>query len=224
MSNMISPSYADTKFANPSIDDLVDVFEDRIRHWLLQPAKRLKDTEHGQVASFCLILTYFEGIWSYIEGRGSRGRSREFFEKGFVEVFRTSNLKEKLLRRVAAILYTDARCGFFHDGMFRERISFTSLQESEMLLTLPKKGGQVDENGQVQSLLIDPRNFYSAVERHFERNMQGFARRSRSNVTGKPPGQLLESRSQRVPRHRLLLQPPPFMRAIAMLDALLEYV
>jgi hypothetical protein len=169
MSNMISPSYADTKFANPSIDDLVDVFEDRIRHWLLQPAKRLKDTEHGQVASFCLILTYFEGIWSYIEGRGSRGRSREFFEKGFVEVFRTSNLKEKLLRRVAAILYTDARCGFFHDGMFRERISFTSLQESEMLLTLPKKGGQVDENGQVQSLLIDPRNFYSAVERHFER-------------------------------------------------------
>lgn len=169
MSNMISPSYPDTKFDNPSIDDLVDVFEDRIRHWVLQSAKGLMDTQHGQIAGFCLILTYFEGIWSYIEGGGSQGRSKEFFEKGFVEVFRTSNLKGKLLRRVGAILYADARCGFFHDGMFRERISFTSLAGGEMLVTLPKRQGQVDEDGQIQSLLIDPWRFYSAVERHFER-------------------------------------------------------
>lgn len=168
MSIMISPSYWDTEFDNPSIDDLIDVFEDRIRLWLLRPAKGLVDTQHGQIAGFCLVLTYFEGIWSYIAGRGSQGRSKEFFEEGFVDVFRTIKLKEKLLRRVAAILYTDARCGFFHDGMFRERIYFGSLSQGEMLVTLPKKQGQVDEDGQIQSLLINPRRFYSAVERHFD--------------------------------------------------------
>jgi len=169
MSIMISPSYPDTKFDNPSLDDLIDVFEDRVCHWVLQPANGLFDTQHGQVAGFCLALTYFEGIWSYIEGRGSQDRSKVFFENGFVDVFRTTNLKEGLLRRVAGILYADARCGFFHDGMFRERIYFTSLSQGEMLVTLPKKQGRVDENGQIQSLLIDPRRFFAAVERHFDR-------------------------------------------------------
>ncbi|MFQ5913113.1 MAG: hypothetical protein ACE5JS_08020 [Nitrospinota bacterium] len=169
MSMMISPRYPDTKFDKPSIDDLIDVFEDRVRLWVLRPAKSLMDTQHGQIAGFCLVLTYFEGIWSYIEGRGSKGCSKEFFERGFVDVFRTTNLKEKLLRRVAGILYADARCGFFHDGMFRERICFTSLPQGEMLVTLPKKQGQVDEDGQIQSLLIDPRRFYSAIKEHFDR-------------------------------------------------------
>ncbi len=167
MSIMISPSYRDTKFDNPSIDDLIDVFEDRIRVWLLHPAKGLVDSQHGQIAGFCLVLTYFEGIWSYIQGRGSQGHSKKFFEEGFVDVFRTTKLKENVLRRVAAILYTDARCGFFHDGMFRERIYFGSLSQGEILVTLPKKQGQVDEDGQIQSLLIDPQRFYSAVQRHF---------------------------------------------------------
>jgi len=169
MSIMISPNYPDTKLDNPSVDDLIDVFEDRVRLWVLRPAKDLLDTQDGRIAGFCLILTYFEGIWSYIEGRGSQRRSKEFFEKAFVDVFRTANLKEKLLRRVAAILYADARCGFFHDGMFRERIYFASLSGGEMLVTLPKNRGQLDEDGQIQSLLIDPRHFYSAVERHFDR-------------------------------------------------------
>lgn len=167
MSIMISPSYTDTILENPTLDDLIDVFEDRIRLWVLNAAKKLMDTEHGRIASFSLSLTYFEGIWTYIEGRGSKGRSKECFKSGFVDVFRTSKLKESLLRRVADILYVDARCGFFHDGMFRERIYFTDLPQAEMLVTLPKKQGQIDEDGHIQSLLIDPRRFFVAIERHF---------------------------------------------------------
>ena len=80
MSIMISPSYTDKKFDNPSVDDLIDVFEDRLRRWMLNPAKGLLSTEHGQIAAFCLALTYFEGVWSYMEGRGSQGHSKQFFE------------------------------------------------------------------------------------------------------------------------------------------------
>ena len=167
MSIMISPSFADTKFDNPTIDDLVDVFEDRIRLWLLEPAKTLMSTEHGRIGGFVMILTYFEGISTYLEGRGSKGRSRECFKNGFVAVFQGTTLKEALLRRVADILYTDARCGFFHDGMFRERIYFTTLPQAEMQVTLPMERGQIDEDGQIQSLLIDSQRFFSAIERHF---------------------------------------------------------
>lgn len=62
MGIMISPKYPDAKFDQLSVEDLIDVFEDRICFWVLQPAKSLLDTQHGQVAAFCLILTYFEGI------------------------------------------------------------------------------------------------------------------------------------------------------------------
>ena len=206
MSIMISPSYADTKFDKPSLDDLIDVFEDRVRHWVVKPAKSLFDAQHGQVAGFCLALTYFEGIWSYMEGRGSRGRSKAFFENGFVDVFRTTNLKETLLRRVARILYADARCGFFHDGMFRERIYFANLSQGEMLVTLPKKQGQVDEDGEIQSLLIDPRRFFAAVERHFDcfvlslrdsTNAAWNRGSPRSRRLPDPPGARLSARSRR---------------------------
>ena len=183
MSTMISPSYSDKKFDNPSVDDLIDVFEDRLRFWVLEPAKGLLNTTRGQIAAFCLALTYFEGIWSYIEGRGSQGHSKQFFENGFVDVFRSSNLKEKLLRRVAGILYADARCGFFHDGMFRARAYFASLSQGEMLVTLPKKQGQIDEDGAIQSLLIDAGRFLSTVERHFGRYVSSL--RDSANVEGR---------------------------------------
>lgn len=169
MSIHISPNYTDEKLDAPEVEDLIDVFEDRVRGWALNPAKDLVQTEHGRVAGFCLVQTYFEGIWGYMEGSGSKDRSREFFEKGFVDVFRSSRLREPLLLRVARILYEDARCGFFHEGMFRERLYFADLSQAEILVTLPRRNAVIDENGRIESLLIDPKRFHSAVERHFDK-------------------------------------------------------
>jgi hypothetical protein len=33
----ISPNFDDAKLDSGSIEDLIDVFEDRVRHWLLEP-------------------------------------------------------------------------------------------------------------------------------------------------------------------------------------------
>jgi hypothetical protein len=136
---MISPHFTDSKLQDPSVDDLIDVFEDRMKYWLFEPAKSLFNDAYGQVAGFCLLLTYFEGIYSYVQGKSSKGQSTAFFKNAFLEVFRTSGLNETLLTRIAEILYKDARCGFFHDGMFRERIYLKSLKKGELLVTLPKK-------------------------------------------------------------------------------------
>ena len=162
----ISPHFTDNKLDNPSVDDLVDVFEDRIKYWVLGPAKSLLNADFGHFAALCLMLTYFEGIWIYIEGRDSKDHSKQFFREGFIDVFRRSGISDRLLGQTANILYEDARCGFFHDGMSRARIYLCDWQEAALQITLPKKNGQIDEGGQIQSICVNPGRFYFSIEDH----------------------------------------------------------
>src|SRR5262249_50624919 len=152
---------------NPTIDDLVDVFEDRVDGWTLSPAAALMNMPHGAIAGFSLSLMYFEGIWSYICGESSNNRSKKFFVSGFLDVFSYSPVPEQLLRRVALLFYTDARCGFFHDGMFRDRILFGRTPGSVFRITLPKRDGAPDLKADIETIIVDPAEFLSKVRLHF---------------------------------------------------------
>lgn len=162
----ISPHFTDEKLNDPSIDDLIDVFDDRIRFWTFEPVKTLLQVPTGNVAAFCLLLTYFEGIWSYITCQDSNRKSQQFFCEAFVDVFRHGGISVELLGRIGNLLYKDARCGFFHDSMFRERIFFAEMNH-DILETLIKSSGYIDETGKIQSILIDPQRFFVAIENHF---------------------------------------------------------
>jgi len=65
----ISPSFDTTKLENGSFLDRVDVYEDRIRGWLIEPARILNGHEHAGFAVVHLVLSYVEGAetfdWSY---------------------------------------------------------------------------------------------------------------------------------------------------------------
>jgi hypothetical protein len=163
---LISPHFGNLKLHNPSIEDLVDVLEDRIKCSVLDPARKLASDRREQSAALLLLLTYFEGIWIFIQGEDSEGKSKRFFEAAFVEVFRSSRQSDHMLRRLAEVLYKDARCGFFHDGMFRDRI-FLGKSKGVMHATLPLVNGAIDENGAIQSVVIDVEDFYRYVEGHF---------------------------------------------------------
>lgn len=168
MEVFISPNYRANKLEKPTMDDLIDVFKDRTFNWLFKPAKKLINDKDGYFGALCLLLTYFEGIWSYITGTDSKRKSKKYFNDAFVDVFSPSNHRINLLKRVAEILYEDGRCGFFHDGFLRNRIFITDLNEIDMLITVPRKpDGNIDENGQIESVLIDPKYFMAAIERHF---------------------------------------------------------
>jgi hypothetical protein len=168
MKTFISPNYPQEKLDNPTMDDLIDVFKDRILNWLFEPAKKLMGEEHGCFGVLFLLLTYFEGIWTYISGVDSKGNSKRYFKHAFLDVFSSSGHTADLLSRVAEIIYEDGRCGFFHDGMLRSRIFLTELDKLDKLITLPRKpDGTVDVNGNIQSILIDPRYFMAPIERHF---------------------------------------------------------
>jgi hypothetical protein len=164
----ISPNYDDSKLNLENIEDLIDVFEDRVRHWLLEPAKGLLKSQHGDVAALCLILTYFEGITIYLTGKDSKNNSKPFFREGFLEVMRVSGIDDHLLARVADVIYTDARCGFFHDGCFKSKIFVSPDASYDLLITLPKKDGLIDRVGKIRSIIINPNRVMSAVEDHFE--------------------------------------------------------
>jgi hypothetical protein len=164
---MISPHFEDKKLDNPTLEDLIDVFEDRIQSWLLEPARALLQTQHGFVAAICLLLTYFEGYETYRRGEDSKGHSKEFFRKAFIDVFKSPTVDVAFLARLADALYEDGRCGFFHDGTARARILFSQQFAAEFVATVPKVGGKADETGAIQSILLNPQSFYAAVERHF---------------------------------------------------------
>ena len=161
----ISPNYKSDKLDSPSIDDLIDVYEDRIVGWVLDPAAQLADTANGAPAALCLLLTYFEGAWSYRTRTSSDGRSREYFISGFVDVFKSPNNSPELLRKLGAVLYRDARCGFFHEGLFRDRI-YVATMNRDIVITLPRRKGQLDLEGEIQSALIDVRRCIEGAKKH----------------------------------------------------------
>lgn len=165
----ISPNFSGEKLHNPTLEDLVDVFEDRMRFWLLEPAKALAPRPHGQVASLNLLLTYFEGVWGYIQGRDNSGSSEIFFTDCFVEVFNSCGLSPDLLRRIGEILFEDGRDGFLHDAFFRRRIFFGNVPGGCLQAEVPLKRGFPDETGDIRSITVDVEGFLAYVEGHFKR-------------------------------------------------------
>jgi hypothetical protein len=167
MTLSISPNYGTEKMDCPGIDDVVDVYEDRVRHWIIGPTKLLANTEHGGPAALCIMLTYFEGAWSYAVAKSSSGRSKEYFKRGFADTFKSPVHPESLLLQLGQLLYEDARCGFFHDGLFRSRVYLAEMNK-DIAITLPKRGDVLDIEGEIQSVVIDVKRCVLAVERHFD--------------------------------------------------------
>jgi hypothetical protein len=165
----ISPSFTHEKLESPRYADLVDVFEDRTRNWFFLPASKLFDIPNCDIGAVALLVNYFEGIEIYLTGEDSRNRSAEFFAKGFGRVFTVGGQDPELARKVAAAMYQQARCGFAHDGMFRNRVFFSRVCLDPILITWPKKNGVFDRSGDVESIVINPPRFFESINIHFDR-------------------------------------------------------
>jgi len=165
----ISPTHTHEKLDSPSNSDLVDVFEDRIRRWLLEPSLHLLKLEHGDVPAISLILGYFEGIEIYCSGKNINGASKDFFCRGFQRVFSIKPENAHLFDEVVDGLYAQARCGFAHDGLFRNRVFFNGARPEALNITWPRKNGQFVEDGHLEAVVINARRFVDGVIKHFER-------------------------------------------------------
>ena len=161
----ISPNYTYKKIENPQFDDLVDVFQDRMENWVLNPSEVLLRERHSQVTAVGILISYFEGIEIYISGKDSKNESEVFFINGFRQVFKTDNPG---IEKAASALYTRARCGFAHDGLFRYGVYFSDAREEPILVTYPRsKDGRINLHAPAESIIINPHRFYEAIRRHF---------------------------------------------------------
>ena len=186
MEYKISPNFADSKLNLDNIDDLIDVFEDRTRYWLFEPSKNLLGKQQGDIAGLGLLLTYFEGITIYVKGKDSKNNSKAFFKEGFLSVFKASGIDDELLKRVADIFYTDARCGFFHDGFgFRSRILVSLDANQDLIITLPKKNGRIDRDGEIQSIIVNPIRLFPAIKYHFNQYLNQIRDKSNKDLRAK---------------------------------------
>lgn len=163
----ISPNYSYKKLEPPFYKDLVDVFEDRMWHWMLYPAKKLLKDRNDQIAAFGILINYFEGIEIYYSGKDSQSKSKSFFKKGFQRVFSTEDYSEADINYVAEALYSQARCGFAHDGLFRNRVVFSDLNTNAIFTTWPMKNGKFIFSGGVESIHINPSRFFEIIEYNF---------------------------------------------------------
>jgi len=166
--NFISPNFSHEKLASATYEDLLDVFEDRLRNWFLMPAKRLLEIPHCQIAAVALLIAYFEGIEIYLSGKDSKNRSFEFFAAGFSKVFSFQHEDPDAPKIIARAIYDQARCGFAHDGMFRNRLFFSDVPSEPLNVSFPKKNGVLDLT-QVESIIINPSRFYESIQIHFDR-------------------------------------------------------
>lgn len=164
----VSPSFTHEKLEPPFLRDVIDVFEDRMRHWLIAPAKQLLDVQHGDVAAVALAINYFEGIEIYITGEDSDRKSKAFFCRGFMRVFPGISGPVELQQKIAETLYDLLRCGFAHDALFRKRIHFSTARPEPILVTWPRKNGVFLPDGDMESAVINPRSFVAGVERHLD--------------------------------------------------------
>lgn len=165
--NFISPNFGHEKLVTATYEDLVDVFEDRMRNWFLMPAERLLEIPHCHIAAVALLITYFEGIAIYLLGKDSKNRSFEFFAVGFSKVFSCENEDQDSSKIIARAIYDQARCGFAHDGMFRNRVLFSDIPSRPLLFSFPKKN-EVMDLSRIESIVINPARFYESIRIHFE--------------------------------------------------------
>lgn len=130
------------------------------------------------------MLTYFEGVWSYIQGQDSRGNSEIFFTDCFVEVLKSCGHSPDFLRRVGEVLFEDGRYGFLHDTFFRNRIFFGRVQGGCLEAVIPLRRGFPDETGAIRSVTLDVEAL-DYVEGHFKRFILALRDKSQTDLRSK---------------------------------------
>jgi hypothetical protein len=164
----ISPSYQAGKLGAGSIEDCIDVFEDRWRGWYFAPARSLLSTPNGTLTALLLVLPYFETYTIHLRGKDSQGCSEAFFTEGFLDVFRfgaswkrlgVGSMPPRFRANVAKRFYKAVRCGLFHSGMTKQEIAITDAHNAALTVLTSKAG-------RVSTLIIGPTRFIAQTEAH----------------------------------------------------------
>src|SRR6266496_591002 len=83
----ISPNYDSVKQVNPALNDFIDIYEDRVKGWLIDSAKILNKYEHAGFSVLHIIFAYFEAHASVYHGINTIGQAGTYFKQAFQAIF-----------------------------------------------------------------------------------------------------------------------------------------
>lgn len=100
-----------------TIDNKIIIYERQVKGWFLNRATNyLRGNDNGFII-LMICMSYLEGAEQYRQGRSSNGRSRKIFVQALQKLYPNEYSKNNL-----ALLYTESRCGLFHNGMVGGKI------------------------------------------------------------------------------------------------------
>jgi hypothetical protein len=153
----ISPRYQLDKIASGKLDDLVDVYDDQMRGWLLQPVALLRGHQHAGFAMLSILLTYFEPLGNFLAGQESGSGVR--FREGVRSVFRGDALPQPDEAEMWDELYFQVRGGMFHRGLTKSKVLVVPHGDSVL-------GFQKGSDGKIATVIVNPWGLHDAIERH----------------------------------------------------------
>jgi hypothetical protein len=162
----LSPNYRQGQVDLTKVDDRIRVYEDQIRGWFLEPAKALLPVPNSAFALLHILMGYFEHHAIYLKGASSADQSPAFFRAGFLSVFPRAQSEppgvdpKAVSKWLADVMYSDARCGLFHEWMVRGRIAVTDKLELIRAFGRP---------GHITGVVINVDKFFAMIETHFTR-------------------------------------------------------
>lgn len=163
MAHSISSKYTNETFGdNPTLDEKILIFEDRVRNWHLHVAKLVNDSikaadtknpdwSHAGFGLVTLLFTYFEMIAQYKTGISSNGASEELFCYGLNDVY-PGLLSKGKQRKV----YARVRCGMYHNAFIKKGTLIDGGYTSPL---------EVEDGGNVK---VNPHTLYDDVQKHFD--------------------------------------------------------
>lgn len=99
--------------------DKITIYERQVKGWFLNEAQKLiryRNQNKGFIV-LMICLAYFEGVEEYKTGRFSHNHSRQFFRNSIERLYPRQFTQNELDE-----LYSQGRCGLFHNGMVRGQI------------------------------------------------------------------------------------------------------
>jgi len=132
--------------------DKITIYERQVQQWFIQPATQLIKKKENEFIVFMIALSYVEGVEQYRKGTSSNHNSKPFFISSMKRIFGLTDADTDNL----GVLYTQARCGLFHNGMTSEKIVLNSSTEVAIDFSDP------------DMILVNPKRFLKRITEDFE--------------------------------------------------------
>ena len=176
MKQRLTPNFDHEKLADATCADLIEVFEDAWKGYVLDQVGMLLRNSNGDIAAMTLLCSYFESIEALHRGESSDRQSREFFVRGFLRVF--ENVSDPTAAKTAAeAIYRHVRCGVAHTGFPTLLVHIQRRYRAAFVVTYRlDPNGRLDTDSPVASVMVNAERMYHAVNWDLNRYIESLRR------------------------------------------------